>query len=160
MHIFYRHIESPLGALLIAASDAGLHAIEFPESRHQVKRSTAWQTDDHPLLQTAAMQLDEYFRGQRRHFELPLTPQGTAFQQRVWQALRAIPYGQTRSYAQLAEAIDQPSATRAVGAANGRNPLPIVIPCHRVIGADGTLTGFAGGLSAKMFLLRLEGALL
>ncbi|RRD67225.1 methylated-DNA--[protein]-cysteine S-methyltransferase [Comamonadaceae bacterium OH2310_COT-174] len=163
MTIFHQTIDSPVGRLLIAASDEGLHAIEFPQGRHPVKRDTHWQESrqesPHPLLSEAARQLGEYFAGQRRVFDLPLAPQGTDFQQRVWQALRAIPYGQTRSYAQLATAIGQPKAMRAVGAANGRNPLSIVVPCHRVIGANGSLVGFGGGLPVKTFLLRLEGAL-
>ena len=104
-------------------------------------------------------QLGEYFAGRRRTFDLPLTPEGTTFQCSVWMALRAIPYGATISYRALAERIGRPSAMRAVGAANGRNPLPIVVPCHRVIGADGSLTGFGGGLPTKRFLLELEGAL-
>lgn len=159
MTIFHQTIDSPVGRLLIAASDEGLHAIEFPQGRHRLKRDAHWQESPHPLLSEAARQLGEYFAGQRRVFDLPLAPQGTDFQQRVWQALRAIPYGQTRSYAQLATAIGQPKAMRAVGAANGRNPLSIVVPCHRVIGADGSLVGFGGGLPVKTFLLRLEGAL-
>ncbi|RRD58556.1 methylated-DNA--[protein]-cysteine S-methyltransferase [Comamonadaceae bacterium OH2545_COT-014] len=159
MTIFHQTIDSPVGRLLIATSDEGLHAIEFPQGRHPVKRDAHWQESPHPLLNEAARQLGEYFAGQRRVFDLPLAPQGTDFQQRVWQALRTIPYGQTRSYAQLAAAIGQPKAMRAVGAANGRNPLSIVVPCHRVIGADGSLVGFGGGLPVKTFLLRLEGAL-
>ncbi|PJK01835.1 cysteine methyltransferase [Lysobacteraceae bacterium NML03-0222] len=159
MTIFHQTIDSPVGRLLIATSDEGLHAIEFPQGRHLVKRDAHWQESPHPLLSEAARQLGEYFAGQRHVFDLPLAPQGTDFQQRVWQALRTIPYGQTRSYAQLAAAIGQPKAMRAVGAANGRNPLSIVVPCHRVIGADGALVGFGGGLPVKTFLLRLEGAL-
>ena len=110
------------------------------------------------LAQTRA-QLGEYFKGDRREFALPLAPRGTPFQRHVWQALQRIGYGETISYAQLATSIGRPSATRAVGAANGRNPLPIVVPCHRVIGADGSLTGFGGGLPIKQFLLALEGVL-
>ena len=115
--------------------------------------------DDGPaarLLREAAQQLREYFAGRRREFSLPLAPQGTAFQQQVWQALQRIPYGHTWSYAELARHIGRPQATRAVGAANGRNPIPILIPCHRVIGADGSLVGFGGGLPTKVALLRLE----
>jgi methylated-DNA-[protein]-cysteine S-methyltransferase len=104
--------------------------------------------------------LKEYFDGTRRHFDLPLGPRGTEFQLRVWEALTQIPYGQTRSYRDIALAIGKPTAVRAVGAANGRNPLPIVVPCHRVIGSDGSLTGFAGGLEAKTRLLQLEGSLI
>jgi methylated-DNA-[protein]-cysteine S-methyltransferase len=160
MTIYYTHIESPVGRLLLAASDAGLHAIEFHAARHAVSRSAEWLEGDHPLLRTAAAQLREYFAGTRRTFDLPLAPDGTDFQRRVWQTLATIPYGQTISYAELASRVGKPSASRAVGAANGRNPLPIVLPCHRVIGANGALTGFGGGLPTKRFLLELEGALL
>lgn len=155
----YTHIDSPVGRLLLAASDDGVHAIEFPRNRHPVKRDAHWHEGSHPLLQEAERQLGDYFAGTRNGFDLPLAPRGTAFQQQVWQALRAIPYGATWSYAQLAQHIDKATAVRAVGAANGRNPIPIVIPCHRVIGADGALTGFGGGLPTKRFLLQLEGAL-
>ena len=110
-----------------------------------------------PLLDAAEAQLREYFAGTRRTFDLPLAPRGTAFQQRVWAALRAIPYGETRTYGELAAAIGSPSASRAVGMANHHNPIPIVIPCHRVIGANGTLTGYTGGLEIKRKLLALEG---
>ena len=109
-----------------------------------------------PLLLEACRQLREYFAGQRRSFQLPLAPQGTPFQQQVWQALAEIPYGETRTYGEIAEAIGRKGASRAVGAANHRNPLPIFIPCHRVIGANGSLTGYAGGLETKRFLLALE----
>ncbi|WP_372012956.1 methylated-DNA--[protein]-cysteine S-methyltransferase [Pseudoxanthomonas sp. 10H] len=156
--VLYQRIHSPVGMLTLAASDAGLHAIEFPSNRHPQRRE-GWHEGDHPLLRQARAQLDEYFAGARQAFDLPLAPQGTPFQREVWFALAAIPYGTTASYAQLAARVDRPAATRAVGAANGRNPLPIVLPCHRVIGADGSLTGFGGGLPTKRFLLELEGAL-
>lgn len=159
MTVYFQHIDSPIGRLFIAAEDAGLRAVEFPENRHPVKRDADWQAGNHPLLGEAKRQLDEYFAGKRRDFDLPLAPRGTDFQRDVWQALRAIPFGQTWSYAQLAAKIGKTSAMRAVGAANGRNPIPIIVPCHRVIGADGSLTGFGGGLPTKEFLLRLEGAL-
>ena len=151
-------IDSPVGPLLLAASDDGLHAIEFHQSRHPVRRD-GWQPGDHPLLHETARQLGEYFAGQRQAFALPLAPRGTAFQCTVWHTLATIPFGDTISYAQLASRVGKPTAMRAVGAANGRNPLPIVLPCHRVIGADGSLTGFGGGLPTKRFLLQLEGAL-
>ncbi|KAF1711232.1 cysteine methyltransferase [Pseudoxanthomonas kalamensis DSM 18571] len=157
--IRYLHIDSPVGRLLLAAGEAGLCAIEFPSNRHPVVRGEDWHAGENPVLLATRRQLDEYFAGQRRQFELPLSPSGTGFQRQVWAALATIPYGQTLSYAQLAARIGQPSAVRAVGAANGRNPLPIVLPCHRVIGADGSLTGFGGGLPTKRFLLQLEGAL-
>jgi len=157
-------IDSPVGPLLLAANDDGVRAIEFQPSRHAVKREADWQQVDwaectHPLLHRLQQQLDEYFAGTRRAFDLPLVPRGTAFQCEVWRTLASIPYGETVSYAQLATQLGKPSASRAVGAANGRNPLPIVLPCHRVIGADGSLTGFGGGLPTKRFLLQLEGAL-
>ena len=156
--IHYRRIDSPVGTLTVAAGDAGLHAIEFPGDSWMLPRD-GWHEGDHPVLRAAQAQLDAYFEARRRDFDLPLAPQGTAFQRQVWFALATIPYGQTRSYAQIAAQLQRPTATRAVGAANGRNPLPIVLPCHRVIGADGSLTGFSGGLPTKRFLLELEGAL-
>jgi methylated-DNA-[protein]-cysteine S-methyltransferase len=116
-------------------------------------------TPDHPILSVAAKQLREYFAGERRVFELPLAAEGTEFQQRVWQALMALEFGQTCSYGELARAIGQPSSSRAVGAANGRNPLSIVVPCHRVIGSDGSLTGYGGGEANKRWLLEHEAKL-
>ncbi len=152
-------IDSPVGPLFVAASDEGLRAIEFRENKHPVKRDGDWREGDNAVLRKVHKQLDEYFAGKRRAFDLPLSPTGTEFQRKVWTTLATIPYGETISYAQLAARIGKPSAMRAVGAANGRNPLPIVLPCHRVIGADGSLTGFGGGLPTKQFLLKLEGAL-
>ncbi len=157
--VFHRFHESPVGPLRLAASDAGVHAVEFHAQRHPVPGKAGWQAGDHPLLDVLAAQLDEYFQGRRMQFDLPLAPRGTDFQRTVWHALATIPFGQTLSYAQLASRIGKPAAMRAVGAANGRNPIPIVLPCHRVIGADGSLTGFGGGLPTKRFLLELEGAL-
>lgn len=157
--IFHQRIDSPVGPLLLAADDQGLRLIEFHSPRHPMARLDQWQQGDHPLLQAAHAQLQEYFAGERQDFDLPLAPRGTEFQQQVWHMLASIPYGQTISYAQLAQRVGKPTATRAVGAANGRNPLPIVLPCHRVIGADGSLTGFGGGLPTKHYLLKLEGAL-
>lgn len=158
MNVLTTTVDSPVGPLFIAADRHGLRAIGFRDSRHPVRRGDDWRAGDSPLLQRARRQLEEYFAGCRRQFELPLSPQGTPFQRDVWTALASIPYGSTLSYAQLAARIGRPAAMRAVGAANGRNPLPIVLPCHRVIGANGSLTGFSGGLPAKRFLLRLEGA--
>lgn len=157
--IFHQRIDSPVGPLLLAADDQGLRLIEFHSPRHPMAQLDQWQQGDHPLLQAAHAQLQEYFAGERQDFDLPLAPQGTDFQRQVWHMLASIPYGQTISYAQLAQRVGKPTATRAVGAANGRNPLPIVLPCHRVIGADGSLTGFGGGLPTKHYLLKLEGAL-
>ncbi|OGT60280.1 MAG: cysteine methyltransferase [Gammaproteobacteria bacterium RIFCSPHIGHO2_12_FULL_63_22] len=154
----YRIIPSPVGPLLVAADGAGLRLIEFQNPRHPFKREPDWREADDEVLQRTRTQLDEYFAGRRRQFELPLAPRGTDFQRRVWSALAGIGYGETISYLQLATRIGNPTATRAVGAANGRNPLPIVLPCHRVIGANGSLTGFGGGLPTKQFLLQLEGA--
>ena len=156
--ILHRRIESPAGPLIIAADDTGLRHIEFYQNRHPADRHD-WQGGDNEVLQAAEAQLHEYFAGTRKHFELPLAPQGTAFQLGVWQELARIPYGATISYATLAQRVGKPTASRAVGAANGRNPLPIVLPCHRVIGADGALTGFGGGLPVKELLLKLEGAM-
>ena len=156
--ILYRELDSPVGTLTVAATDAGLHAIEFPRNRHPADRE-GWIPGDHRLLDLAARQLDDYFAAKRCVFDLPLAPRGTEFQRTVWMTLAGIGYGETISYAQLAQRVGKPTAMRAVGAANGRNPLPIVLPCHRVIGADGSMTGFGGGLPTKEFLLRLEGAL-
>ena len=159
MTIRYCMYDSPVGPLLLAADEVALVAIEFPTSRHPVVRGADWVEGDNAVLAQARVQLGEYFAGNRTAFDLPLGPRGTEFQRGVWQALASIPYGETVSYAQLASRVGKPSAMRAVGAANGRNPLPIVLPCHRVIGADGSLTGFGGGLPTKQFLLELEGAL-
>lgn len=141
-------IETPIGPLPLQADESAVSAMRFGAGSAQ---------DASPLLDAAEAQLREYFAGARRTFDLPLAPHGTAFQQRVWTALRAIPYGETRTYGELAAAIGSPNASRAVGMANHRNPIPIIIPCHRVIGANGTLTGYAGGLEIKRKLLALEG---
>ena len=156
--ILCRRIDSPIGPLMLAADDAGLRHIEFRDNRHPVNRGD-WHGGDNAILQATEAQLAEYFAGTRTRFDLPLAPRGTEFQLRVWQALARIPHGSTSTYAEQARAIGSPDAVRAVGAANGRNPLPIVLPCHRVIGTDGALVGFGGGLPVKEFLLRLEGAL-
>jgi methylated-DNA-[protein]-cysteine S-methyltransferase len=156
--ILCRRIDSPVGPLMLAADDAGLRHIEFRDNRHPADRAD-WHGGENDVLRAAEAQLCEYFEGRRREFHLPLAPQGSDFQLAVWRELARIPYGATISYAQLAQRLGNPAGTRAVGAANGRNPLPIVLPCHRVIGADGSLTGFGGGLPTKEFLLRLEGAL-
>jgi methylated-DNA-[protein]-cysteine S-methyltransferase len=152
-------IRSPVGALSLIASDSGLAAILWENDRPgRVRLDGAKEDAAHPILRETERQLAEYFAGRRRAFEIPLDFAGTDFQKAVWQALLTIPYGETRSYAQIARQIGQPTAVRAVGAANGRNPISIVTPCHRVIGSSGKLTGFAGGLATKAFLLRLEGA--
>jgi methylated-DNA-[protein]-cysteine S-methyltransferase len=147
-------IASPVGPLRLYARGDELSALYLPNAE-SVPDEPARTTD---VLAAAADQLREYFAGHRRTFELPLAPQGTGFQQRVWAALLAIPFGQTRSYGQIASAIRRPAASRAVGAANGRNPLAIIIPCHRVIGSSGQLTGYGGGLPTKRWLLAHEGA--
>lgn len=152
-------ISSPVGALKLVASDAGLAAILWEnDDPRRVRLAAAEEDGNHPLLLETERQLAEYFAGTRRSFSLPLDFTGTDFQNRVWQALLAIPFGETRSYGEIARLLGKPRAVRAVGAANGRNPISIVAPCHRVIGADGKLTGFAGGLKAKAHLLALESA--
>ena len=151
-------MDTPIGVLTLAADDAGLCHIDFPPPRPP-PAGERWIEGDNDVLLEARRQLDDYFAGTRRDFDLPLSPRGTEFQRNVWRTLAAIPYGSTWSYRDLAQRIGRPAAMRAVGAANGRNPLPIVLPCHRVIGADGSLTGFGGGLPTKAFLLRLEGSL-
>jgi methylated-DNA-[protein]-cysteine S-methyltransferase len=157
--IRYQYMDSPVEPLLLAADDNGLYLIEFHSPRHPMARLEKWTEGKNSILDMTRAQLDEYFSGTRKQFDLPLAPQGTPFQTEVWHTLATIPYGETISYAQLAQRVGKPTAMRAVGAANGRNPLPIVLPCHRVIGADGSLTGFGGGLPTKQFLLELEGAL-
>lgn len=153
--------DSPLGPLILATSRMGLAGIWFDDQRH-LPEVRDWPTQDHhPVLQRAKAQLAEYFEGRRQHFDLPLDLQaGTAFQQAVWQALLTIAPGHVSSYGAIGRQIGRPAAVRAVGAAVGRNPLGIVVPCHRVLGSNGSLTGYAGGLDRKVALLRLEGVLL
>ena len=151
----FRIIDSPIGPLLLAGDGDVLKLVGLPEGKGRVAPQPGWVRDD-TCLAAAASQLREYFAGTRRQFQLRLQPSGTEFQLAVLAALREIPYGETRSYGAIAERIGRPQAVRAVGSANGRNPLPIVIPCHRVIGSDGSLTGFGGGMAAKQFLLALE----
>jgi methylated-DNA-[protein]-cysteine S-methyltransferase len=153
-------LESPIGRLTIVASDHGLAAVLWENERAgRVPLAGSNEAPTHPVLAAAAQQLAEYFDCRRTTFELPLDVAGTGFQRDVWAALRTIPYGETRSYHDIATQIGRPKAVRAVGAANGRNPLSIVTPCHRVIGANGHLTGFAAGLDIKARLLAFEGAL-
>jgi methylated-DNA-[protein]-cysteine S-methyltransferase len=159
MTVHTTFIDSPVGPLFVAADEDGLRAVEFRDNKHPVRRDGDWREGDNAVLRRTHKQLDEYFGGRRHAFDLPLSPHGTEFQKKVWTTLASIPYGETISYAQLASRVGKPTAMRAVGAANGRNPLPIVLPCHRVIGADGSLTGFGGGLPTKQYLLKLEGAL-
>ena len=151
----YAYADSPLGRILLGAGEAGLTLINFQEGTGPVTPDRAWREAGEPFRE-ARGQLEAYFAGDLKCFDLALAPEGTPFQQRVWDELRCIPYGQTRTYGALAHRLGKPSAARAVGAANGRNPLPIVVPCHRVIGSDGSLTGFYGGLFLKKSLLTLE----
>ena len=153
--MLYRYIESPIGLLLLAGDKNGLEIIGFPEGKGKVPVEAGW-VHKADCFDDVESQLLAYFDGSRQSFDLQLAPTGTVFQLAVLQALQSIPFGETRSYRDIAVQIGRPKAVRAVGAANGRNPLPIVIPCHRVIGADGSLTGFGGGLAAKRFLLELE----
>jgi methylated-DNA-[protein]-cysteine S-methyltransferase len=150
-------IPSPLGNILLTADDHGLTGINFQEAEGAKMPPRGSVESAAPFEDTTA-QLTAYFRGALKHFDLPLSPAGTAFQRSVWNALCEIPYGQTISYGELAARLGKPTASRAVGAANGRNPLPIVVPCHRVIGGNGRLTGYYGGTHLKEFLLKLEGA--
>ena len=160
-----RHtFRSPLGDIMIAATDAGLAGLWFTGQRHlpaELQGAPVWpENAHHPVLEIARRQLTEYFAGTRRAFDLPLDLSGgTTFQQSVWRALLAIAQGSTASYSEVSQRIGNPAAVRAVGAAVGRNPVSIIVPCHRVLGANGSLTGYAGGLDKKIALLKLEGAL-
>ncbi|GAA0374761.1 methylated-DNA--[protein]-cysteine S-methyltransferase [Bowmanella denitrificans] len=147
----YQYLHSPIGLVEIAATHSGLCSIKFVETQR-------FDTQPTRLLDKAVTQLDEYFQGKRRQFELPLAAPGTEFQQQVWRALQTVDFGQTASYAQIARRIGNPAAVRAVGAANGKNPISILVPCHRIIGSNGTLTGYAGGIERKAWLLQHEQA--
>ena len=155
--LYWHEIDSPIGRLLLLGDGESLIQVCFQSGPRPLQPADGWVSDPAPF-RAAVAQLGEYFAGERRGFDLPLAPRGTQFQRRVWRALTEIPYGKTISYGELARRIDKPSASRAVGLANGANPLPIIVPCHRVIGADGSLTGFGGGLPIKRKLLALEGA--
>ncbi|HEY2684619.1 MAG TPA: methylated-DNA--[protein]-cysteine S-methyltransferase [Steroidobacteraceae bacterium] len=153
----YCFVDSPIGPLMLSSDGEALTGLYMgkPSKRPNLE---GWVEDaEHPVLKKTARQLQEYFAGKRRHFELPLKFNGTEFQRRVWQLLTEIPFGETRTYGQLARQLDNPSACRAVGLANGKNPIAVIVPCHRVIGADGSLTGFGGGLPRKEWLLSHEG---
>ena len=155
--IFTTQISSPVGVLHLAASDAALLAVVWRRhSTPQLPFDSAPERPEHPVLAETIRQLHQYFAGRRLNFDLPLEFRGTDFQRRAWQALLTIPFGETRSYAQMARHIGSPAAVRAVGAANGRNPISIIAPCHRVIGSNGELTGFGGGMEAKAWLLAHE----
>ena len=149
--ISYQLLDTPLGRMLLAQQENALIAAEFDA----LPRS-GWVEASTPLLVSAGRQLTEYFQGRRQEFSLPLAPQGTPFQQRVWWALQTIPYGQTRSYGEIARQVNSPKGARAVGMANHRNPIAVIVPCHRVVGQNGALTGYAGGLWRKEKLLELE----
>jgi methylated-DNA-[protein]-cysteine S-methyltransferase len=153
--IKYTRVASPVGPLLLAADEAGLRQILFVHGRHPAKPDPAWR-EDPTALQETVRQLRAYFAGELEAFDLPLAPEGTPFQLKVWKLLCDIPYGETISYGELARRAGNPKASRAVGLANGSNPIPIVIPCHRVIGSNGKLTGYGGGLPIKEKLLALE----
>ena len=153
--MYYCYLETPIGELLLAGTADALSLVGFPEGAMRREPEPDWIYNEKPFAE-AIRQLNEYFAGDRREFDLPLRLDGTEFQLLVLSELRRIPYGQTTSYSDIAERIGRPKAVRAVGAANGRNPIPIIVPCHRVIGASGDLTGFGGGLDTKEALLRLE----
>ena len=157
MTCYSKTIWSPVGELTLVADDRGLAAILWENDKpDRVRLGAVRERADHPVLVETERQLREYFAGERRTFDVPLSFAGTDFQKRVWAALLAIPFGETRSYGEIAHQLGTPGASRAVGAANGRNPISIIAPCHRVVGSNGKLTGFAGGLEAKAFLLDLE----
>ena len=151
----YRKMNSPMGELLLAGTDNVLERLGLPQGRGIVRLESDWQKSSH-AFEDAVRQLDEYFTGRRKVFDLELRPCGTSFQLAVYEELTLVPYGKTQSYKEIANAVGRPGAFRAVGVASGRNPLPIFIPCHRIIGSDGSLTGFSGGLAAKRYLLALE----
>ncbi len=155
----YRLLESPLGNVIVAGDREGLRRVDFQICRHgRISIPEDWEEDpSFPLLQRAGEQLTAYFEGRRRSFSLPLAPVGTPFQKRVWAELQRIAYGETLTYSQLAKRAGRPRAIRAAGASNGKNPISIVIPCHRVLGKNGSLTGYGGGLEKKRALLELEG---
>ena len=157
MKLAFMYMPSPVGRLKLVATDSALVAVIWDnENPKRVRQAELVEQLDHPILLDAQQQLNEYFQGQRQTFELPLDFEGTEFQKKVWQALLNIPFGETRSYRQIAEQVGSPKAVRAVGAANGQNPISIIAPCHRVIGSGGKLVGFAGGLDNKEILLQLE----
>jgi methylated-DNA-[protein]-cysteine S-methyltransferase len=153
--VYYTRFESPVGPLLLAGDAKALRLVSFEGGKRSVPAPSGWKQNREAFAEVIR-QLQAYFRGELKEFDLPLAMEGTAFQLRVWNELCVIPYGETISYAQLAGRIGNPKAIRAVGSANGSNPIPIIVPCHRVIGSDGSLTGFGGGLATKKMLLELE----
>jgi methylated-DNA-[protein]-cysteine S-methyltransferase len=154
--MWFDEFTTPIGRLTVVIDKDAVHRVLFETGKHEPASRDGWKRDA-PAARNAREQLLAYFAGERRDFDLPLRPAGTPFQLEVWKALREIPFGATRSYRDIANRIGNPKAVRAVGAANGRNPLPIIVPCHRVIGADGSMTGFGGGIPVKQFLLAHEG---
>ncbi|MBC7429017.1 MAG: methylated-DNA--[protein]-cysteine S-methyltransferase [Bacteriovorax sp.] len=152
----YKTINSPIGKITLVASDDDLIAL-YVKNEEKPKMKGAERNESHKILLLAEIQLNEYFKGKRQNFDLPLSPEGTEFQNKAWRALSKIPYGEVWSYGKQAQYLKAPNAQRAVGGANGKNPIPVIIPCHRVIGSTGKLTGFAGGMEMKIFLLKLEG---
>mgnify|MGYP003592734178 CR=1 FL=1 len=157
MQLSYQFLDSPVGQLKLVAHETALVAVLWEnENPNRVRLAALVEDLQHPILLKTAQQLNEYFAGKRQQFDLPLDFEGTEFQQQVWQALLTIPFGETRSYKQIAEQIGNVKAVRAVGAANGKNPISIIAPCHRVVGANGKLVGFAGGLENKEILLKIE----
>jgi methylated-DNA-[protein]-cysteine S-methyltransferase len=155
--LIYTYYECPIGRLLLAGDGVALHLISFPAGSRTICVRDSWRRDD-ACFKDAVAQIEAYFGGKLQDFDVSLALNGTAFQIAVWKMLREIPYGETVSYGAIAKRIGQPSASRAIGAANGANPIPIIVPCHRVIGTNGCLTGFGGGLETKKFLLNHEGA--
>ena len=157
MKYYYTKMNSPIGDITLVADTDNLCAIYWPNQKPDTRKFTELENDDNNrVLRSAALQLSSYFIGRTKDFDIPLRPVGTDFQERVWKALRSIKYGKTVSYADIAKKIGNPKAVRAVGSAIGKNPLSIIVPCHRVVGSNGKLTGFAGGLKTKEFLLNLE----
>lgn len=159
MRMLYTTLHSPIGELLLAGDGRSLHHLSMQSGRRPLALDPAWVRDD-DAFGVVAGQLDEYFAGARRSFDVPVVPHGNPFERSVWRALLEIPYGETTTYGAVAREIGHPDAARAVGLANGRNPIAVIIPCHRVIGADGTLTGYGGGLERKRLLLDLESGVL
>ncbi len=156
---YYDTFESPQGGMLLVASDEGLAGVFFNRQKHHPKRHPDWERDPrHRLLLQAKRELAEYFAGKRKRFEVALAPDGTGFQRSIWKAISTVGFGETISYGELARRAGYPGSARAAGAATGRNPIGIIVPCHRIMGADGSLTGYAGGLERKRALLALEGA--
>ncbi len=151
----YCYYDSPIGKMLLVGKNGVLEELHFPRETEQLQIPLHWK-EDLQAFEIPLRQLRQYFSGERQEFDLPIRPQGTPFQERVWEELIKIPYGKTASYGEIAQRINKPKACRAVGMANRKNPIPIIIPCHRVIGKDGSLTGFGGGLSVKQQLLDLE----